>query len=70
MSEFDTIQQLVKIVFEQTTKGKKKYGGTVDESNKGPEYWIDHTVRELVDGAVYLLRLKKALQGGMVVYED
>ena len=41
--------------------GKKKYGTDLDREDLKPHDWIQHAQEELMDGILYLEKLKKTL---------
>ena len=43
--------------------GKEKYGKTLDRNDLSVLEWIDHAQQELMDGILYLEKLKKTLNG-------
>ena len=62
MEATDTIvQAVVKKFLERSELGKKKYGVTLDRTDLGPLDWIQHAQDELMDGILYLERLKKEM---------
>jgi hypothetical protein len=58
----DTIVNSVVLKFLQRSElGKKKYGVTLDRTDLQPLDWICHAQEELMDGILYLEKLKKEL---------
>ena len=58
----DTIVNSVVLKFLQRSElGKKKYGVTLDRTDLQPLDWIQHAQEELMDGILYLEKLKKEL---------
>jgi len=58
--EADSIVQAVIRKFqERSDVGVKKYGVTLDRTDLKPLDWIQHAQEELMDGILYLERLKK-----------
>ena len=58
----DTIVNSVILKFLQRSElGKKKYGVTLDRTDLQPLDWIQHAQEELMDGILYLEKLKKEL---------
>ena len=56
----DSIVQAVIQKFQQRSElGQKKYGVTLDRTDLSPLDWIQHAQDELMDGILYLERLKK-----------
>lgn len=64
INENEILAQAHNLLNEQTRKGVKKYGQTVDPHSMDAVEWIDHAVQESVDHIVYLLCLKARLVGG------
>ena len=61
--EADSIVQAVIRKFqERSDVGVKKYGVTLDRTDLKPLDWIQHAQEELMDGILYLERLKKELK--------
>ena len=52
----NNVQQLLK---NQTEKGLKKYGHTVNPDNLDFDSWVNHACEELIDLLVYLQCLKE-----------
>ena len=56
------VATVMKRMSDRSKMGMEKYGCTMMRDDlKAPE-WIDHTIEELLDAAVYLERLKVDLQ--------
>jgi hypothetical protein len=47
----------------RAAKGKAKYGHTLDRQDLSTLEWIRHAQEELMDGILYLEKLKKTLGG-------
>jgi len=59
----DTIVETVVELFRQRSRvGQAKYGTTLDRTDLKPLDWIQHAQEELMDGILYLEKLKKELQ--------
>ena len=59
----DSIVEIVVELFRQRSRvGQVKYGTTLDRTDLKPSDWIQHAQEELMDGILYLERLKKELQ--------
>tara|TARA_R110000803_G_C11910779_1_gene313210 strand:+ start:637 stop:801 length:165 start_codon:yes stop_codon:yes gene_type:complete len=43
---------------DRSKEGIKKYGTTMMRNDVSTTQWIDHAIEELLDGAIYLERLK------------
>jgi hypothetical protein len=46
---------------ERSALGHKKYGTTLDRTDLKPLDWIKHAQEELMDGILYLEKLKKII---------
>lgn len=55
------VQSVVKRFLERSTVGQKKYGTTLDRTDLKTLDWIQHAQEELMDGILYLERLKKEM---------
>jgi hypothetical protein len=59
MSSGDTIvDAVIKKFLERSAVGQKKYGVTLDRTDLKALDWITHAQEELMDGILYLERLK------------
>lgn len=65
------MDSIVRSVIEKFAKrsefGKQKYGTDLDRSDLGVLDWITHAQEELMDGILYLEKLKKMLTGNSSV---
>ena len=60
--EADTIvQSVIKRFQDRSALGQKKYGTTLDRTDLKTLDWIQHAQEELMDGILYLERLKKEM---------
>ena len=60
--EADTIvQSVIKKFQDRSAVGQKKYGTTLDRTDLKTLDWIQHAQEELMDGILYLERLKKEM---------
>ena len=60
----DTIVESIVAQFRQRSRlGQAKYGTTLDRTDLKPLDWIQHAQEELMDGILYLEKLKKELHG-------
>ena len=60
----DTIVESIVAQFRERSRvGQAKYGTTLDRTDLKPLDWIQHAQEELMDGILYLEKLKKELQG-------
>jgi hypothetical protein len=63
MEAADSIVQAVVTSFLQRAAfGHKKYGTTLDRTDLKPLDWIQHAQEELMDGILYLEKLKKEIK--------
>jgi hypothetical protein len=53
------VQAVIQKFQERSELGQKKYGVTLDRTDLSPLDWIQHAQEELMDGILYLERLKK-----------
>jgi len=53
------VQAVIRKFQERSELGIKKYGVTLDRTDLQPLDWIQHAQDELMDGILYLERLKK-----------
>ena len=59
----DTVVESIVEQFRQRSRiGQAKYGTTLDRTDLKPLDWIQHAQEELMDGILYLEKLKKELQ--------
>ena len=56
------VQTIATRMIERSNSGAKKYGNTMMTSMKSIEEWCDEAFEELLDGAVYIEKLKRMLQ--------
>jgi hypothetical protein len=55
------VQAVIRKFQERSDVGQKKYGVTLDRTDLKALDWIQHAQEELMDGILYLERLKKEL---------
>lgn len=55
------VASVVKKFLERSEVGKKKYGVTLDRTDLGVLDWITHAQEELMDGILYLEKLKQVV---------
>jgi hypothetical protein len=55
------VQAVIKSFLERSALGHKKYGTTLDRTDLKPLDWIKHAQEELMDGILYLEKLKKVI---------
>jgi hypothetical protein len=58
------VQAVIRKFQERSELGQKKYGVTLDRTDLKPLDWIQHAQEELMDGILYLEKLKKELTPG------
>ena len=58
------VEAVIRKFQERSDVGQKKYGTTLDRTDLKPLDWIQHAQEELMDGILYLERLKKDLTLG------
>jgi len=56
------VQAVIRKFQERSDVGVKKYGVTLDRTDLNALDWIQHAQEELMDGILYLERLKKELK--------
>jgi hypothetical protein len=59
--EDSIVQAVVKSFLDRSALGQKKYGVTLDRTDLKPLDWIQHAQEELMDGILYLEKLKQTL---------
>jgi hypothetical protein len=57
------VDSIVDSFISRAIKGKTKYGHTLDRQDLSTLEWIRHAQEELMDGILYLEKLKKTLGG-------
>jgi len=57
------VDSIVDSFISRATKGKDKYGNTLDRQDLSVLDWIEHAQQELQDGILYLEKLKQTLKG-------
>ena len=55
------VQSVVQKFIQRSEFGQKKYGTTLDRTDLKPLDWIVHAQEELMDGILYLEKLKKEM---------
>jgi hypothetical protein len=55
------VQAVIRKFQERSELGQKKYGVTLDRTDLKPLDWIQHAQEELMDGILYLEKLKKEI---------
>jgi len=59
--EDSIVQAVIRKFQERSELGIKKYGVTLDRTDLKPLDWIQHAQEELMDGILYLEKLKKEM---------
>ena len=60
MENLDSIvRAIIQKFIERAELGKKKYGTDLDRQDLKPHDWIQHAQEELMDGILYLEKLKQ-----------
>lgn len=59
MQDDSIVQAVVKKFLERSELGQKKYGVTLDRTDLKTLDWIQHAQEELMDGILYLEKLKQ-----------
>jgi len=61
MQQDSIVQSVIRKFQERSDVGVKKYGVTLDRTDLKVLDWIQHAQEELMDGILYLEKLKKEL---------
>ena len=62
MEEVDSVvKAVVEKFLQRSAFGKQKYGTDLDRKDLSPLQWINHAQEELMDGILYLEKLKQEL---------
>jgi len=56
------VAAVVQKFLQRSELGQKKYGTTLDREDLKPLDWIQHAQEELMDGILYLEKLKQTFQ--------
>jgi hypothetical protein len=56
------VKTVMKRMSDRSKEGIEKYGTTMMRNDVTTTEWIDHAIEELLDGAIYLERLKYNLE--------
>ncbi len=59
MERDSIVDSIVKKFLERSNLGQKKYGTTLDRTDLKTLDWINHAQEELMDGILYLEKLKQ-----------
>ena len=55
------VSAIIKKFLMRAEQGKQKYGVTLDRTDLKPHDWIQHAQEELMDGILYLEKLKSVI---------
>lgn len=55
------VQSVIQQFIERSKMGKEKYGTDLDRTDLKTKDWIQHAQEELMDGILYLEKLKKTI---------
>lgn len=55
------VQSVIQKFIERSKEGKEKYGTDLDRTDLKTNDWIQHAQEELMDGILYLEKLKKTI---------
>ena len=55
------VQSIIQKFIERSKEGKQKYGTDLDRTDLKTSDWIQHAQEELMDGILYLEKLKKTI---------
>ena len=62
MEEVDSVvKAIVEKFLQRSAVGKQKYGTDLDRKDLSPLQWINHAQEELMDGILYLEKLKQEI---------
>ena len=62
MEEVDSVlRSVINKFLQRSSVGKQKYGTDLDRTDLKPHDWINHAQEELMDGILYLEKLKQEL---------
>jgi hypothetical protein len=56
------VDSIINKFIERAENGEKKYNTTLDREDLHPQAWISHAQDELMDGILYLEKLKTTLK--------
>jgi len=63
LTEDPTVNRVIAKMVARSAEGMTKFGVTIGDFEGDTDYWIDQTIEELTDAAVYLERLRQNLKG-------
>jgi hypothetical protein len=56
------VKSVIQKFIDRSTFGKQKYGTDLDRTDLTTQYWIQHAQEELMDGILYLEKLKTQIK--------
>ena len=56
------VQSVIQKFIDRSKIGKEKYGTDLDRNDLKPKDWIQHAQEELMDGILYLEKLKASIK--------
>lgn len=56
------VQSVIQKFIDRSKMGKEKYGTDLDRTDLNTTDWIQHAQEELMDGILYLEKLKQTIQ--------
>lgn len=56
------VQSVIQKFIDRSKMGKEKYGTDLDRTDLKTSDWIQHAQEELMDGILYLEKLKQSIQ--------
>ena len=62
MKEDTNVKKVIEQLKERENRGNEKYGVNTDRTDLSPIEWLQHLQEELMDGAVYIEKLKTELK--------
>jgi hypothetical protein len=61
------VASVVKQFQDRSDLGQKKYGTTLDRTDLSPLDWVQHAQEELMDGILYLEKLKQVIKASRLL---
>ena len=58
----NNVEEVVKSLYEREARGLNKYGVNTERTDLSTLEWLQHLQEELMDGAVYIEKLKKEMK--------
>lgn len=63
------VDSVIQKFLQRSTVGKEKYGVTLDRTDLSVKDWIQHAQEELMDGILYLEKLKQTISNSQKTQE-